>query len=127
MSDELLEAYRTAMRREHKREYMREWYLLNRERIIVTNREYKREYNCEYNREYNREYSRAWYLRNREYKREYKREYNLRNRDRVLDHKREYNRAYYTRQKNCITKTERLAFIAAAKQTLRTKRKVNKK
>ena len=76
---------------EEKREYRREYYARNREKILARNKETTRAWR-EANPEKVKETNRAWREANPEKMREYRREYYARNREKILEQKKEQRR-----------------------------------
>jgi Recombination endonuclease VII len=75
--------------RSRQREYQRQWYLKNREKVLDRQRQYqaanpdrRREWYLR-NRDLALERSRTWYAENREQAREYRRQYYLKNREKL--------------------------------------------
>jgi len=84
-----------------KKEYNKEYYLKNRERIEERMREYRLK-NRKYIKEYNKEYYKEYYLKNRERIEERRKEYYLKNRKYIKEQHKEYylkNREYIREQK----------------------------
>ena len=88
-----------------RKEYLKEYYLKNKERILENRKEYRlktkehiKEVSKEYylkNRECIKEQMKEWYLKNREHKEEYNKEYYLKN----IEHFKEYNSKLENRER----------------------------
>ena len=91
--------------RKSRKEYLKEYYLKNKERILENRKEYRlktkehiKEVSKEYylkNRECIKEQMKEWYLKNREHKEEYNKEYYLKN----IEHFKEYNSKLENRER----------------------------
>ena len=70
---------------DRRRQYHRDWYRKNRDRLLVKQRQYQLD-----NRDALRAYKRAQYLQNREQVLQYQRIYHAQNRDKILERQRAY-------------------------------------
>ena len=85
------------MTKEERREYQRQWYLVNKEKVLERQKEYNQankgkiaEYNKEW-RESNKEYFKEYYQANREKRLEQIKEYRQTNKEYYKEYKKEYN------------------------------------